>query len=185
MTLYHGSTVTGLDVLKPNLADHDRPYVYLTTIDVVAAFYLCNAVESPYYWFPYGFDGEIPVYNELYPNALREVSEGVSGCVYTVRVSEGIVPFAGIPCARLATVPVPVAESFPVDNAYELFLEYERRGKMKIGRFEERSPRELEMYNGLIIREMREKGMQDKPDCSYARFIREKLPAVWERFQGE
>ena len=51
MRLYHGSNVLGLDVLKPQLADHDRPYVYMTTIDSVAALYLCNAVEKPYYWF--------------------------------------------------------------------------------------------------------------------------------------
>ncbi len=48
------------------------------------AFYLCNAVERPYYWFPYGFenDSDISVYHELYPNALREVSEGVNGYIY-------------------------------------------------------------------------------------------------------
>ena len=52
MVLYHGSNTGNIKVLKPNQADHDRPYVYMTTMDVVAAFYLCNAVERPYYWFP-------------------------------------------------------------------------------------------------------------------------------------
>ena len=41
MLLYHGSNVLGLDVLGPRLEDHDRPYVYMTTIDTVAALYLC------------------------------------------------------------------------------------------------------------------------------------------------
>ncbi len=41
MRLYHGSNVLGLNVLEPRLADHDRPYVYMTTIDAVAALYLC------------------------------------------------------------------------------------------------------------------------------------------------
>lgn len=172
--------------LKPNLADHDRPYVYLTTIDVVAAFYLCNAVERPYYWFPYGFDGGIPVYNELYPNALREVSEGVSGCVYTVQASESdVIPFANIPCARLATAPVAVSECLSVDNAYALLMEYVRSGKMKIGRFEDKSAEELEMFYKMVIGVMREKKMQNIPDCSYARFVRTKLPSVWERFLKE
>lgn len=39
MTLYHGSNTANIKVLEPNQADHDRPYVYMTTIDVVAAFY--------------------------------------------------------------------------------------------------------------------------------------------------
>lgn len=186
ITLYHGSSTRGIELLKPNLADHDRPYVYLSTIDVVAAFYLCNAVQRPYYWFPYGFEDGVPVYNELYPNALREVSEGVSGCIYTVRVSEEkVIPFGNIPCARLSTVPVAVSESLPVDNAYELFKEYERQGKMKIGRFEDKSPREMEMFYKMIVGYMREKSMHNTPDCSYARFVRGKFPTVWERFLNE
>lgn len=66
MTLYHGSNIAGIEILKPNQADHDRSYVYMTTIDVVAAFYLCNAVERPYYWFPYGFENNsnVPIYHE-------------------------------------------------------------------------------------------------------------------------
>ncbi len=47
MTLYHGSNTANIKILEPRQADHDRPYVYMATIDVVAAFYLCNAVERP------------------------------------------------------------------------------------------------------------------------------------------
>ena len=84
MILYHGSNIIGLNQLKPMQADHDRPYVYLTTIEAVAALYLCNAVEKPYYWFPYGFDesGDIPIYHELYSDALRKVSDGKSGAAF-------------------------------------------------------------------------------------------------------
>lgn len=135
MTLYHGSNTANIKILKPCQADHDRPYVYMTTIDVVAAFYLCNAVERPYYWFPYGFENgsQIPVYHELYPNALREVSEGVTGYLYKVAAKEDqILPFKNIPCARLATEPVEMIET---------------------------------------------------PDCSYAVFIKRKLPHVRQRYQ--
>ena len=55
MKLYHGSNTLGIEMLKPQLADHDRPYIYLTVNRVVAALYLSNAVERPYYWFPYGY----------------------------------------------------------------------------------------------------------------------------------
>ena len=52
MRLYHGTNKRGIEVLEPQQADHDRPYIYLTAMEVVAAFYLCNAVQRPYYWFP-------------------------------------------------------------------------------------------------------------------------------------
>ena len=83
MILFHGSRISGIKTLQPRQADHDQPYIY--------AFYLCNALQKPYYWFPYGFENgnmDVPIYNELYPDALREVSEGVHGYIYKVNVKE-------------------------------------------------------------------------------------------------
>lgn len=110
----------------------------------------------------------------------------MSGCIYTVRVSEeNVLPFKNIPCARLSTVPLAVSDQVIVSDAYSLFKEYERQGRMKIGRYEDKSPRELEMFYKMIIDYMREKSMRNTPDCSYTRFVRDKLPNVWERFLNE
>ena len=185
MVLYHGSNITNIKVLRPNQADHDRPYVYMTTIDVVTAFYLCNAVERPYYWFPYGFEGgsNIPVYHELYPNALKEVSEGVSGYIYEVLAEENqIIPFKNIPCARLATEPIEVMKCTKVENAYALFMEYVKQGKMKVSHFEDKSEQQLEWWYSCCVEYLEEKHMIETSECSYASFIKEKLPQVWERY---
>ena len=142
MILYHGSNTGNIKVLKPNQADHDRPYVYMTTIDVVAALYLCNAVERPYYWFPYGFENgsDIPVYHELYPDAVREVSENVTGYIYEVTAENNqVIPFKNIPCARLATEPVQVTDCIRVENAYDLLMAYVKQGKLKISRYDEKT----------------------------------------------
>ncbi len=185
MVLYHGSNTANIKVLRPNQADHDRPYVYMTTIDVVAAFYLCNAVERPYYWFPYGFESDsgIPVYHELYSNALKEVSEGVSGYIYEVHAEENqIIPFKNIPCARLATELVAVTKCVRVENAYDLFLDYVKQGKMKIDYFENKTEQQLDWWYSSVTEYMKEKNMIKTPDCSYAAFVREKLPKAWERY---
>lgn len=190
MKLYHGSNIGDIQILEPRQADHDRPYVYMTTIDVVAAFYLCNAVEKPYYWFPYGFEGgsDIPVYHELYPDALKEVSAGVSGYIYEVRAKEGqVIPFKDIlgkdiPCARLATKPIEVAGCFKVNDAYDLFMEYVERGKMKIGYFHDKTEQELQWWYASLVTYLKEKNMIELPDCSYAMFIKDKFPQVWETY---
>ena len=188
MILYHGSNIGNIKVLKPNQADHDRPYVYMSTMDVVAAFYLCNAVERPYYWFPYGFESgsNIPVYHELYPNALKEVSEGVSGYIYEVLAEENqVIPFKNIPCARLATEPVKVTNCVRVENAYDLFKDYVKQGKMKIGYFEDKSKQQLEWWYSCCVDYLKEKHMIETPDCSYASFIKLKMPQVWEKYIAE
>lgn len=74
MILYHGINIANIKILEPKQADHDRPCVYMTTFEIVSSFYLCNAVERPYYLFPYGFTKEnIPIYHELYPNAVKGI----------------------------------------------------------------------------------------------------------------
>ena len=188
MILYHGSNTANIQVLQPHLADHDRPYIYMSTLEVVAAFYMCNAVERPYYWFPYGFDKEtgVPVYHELYPNALKEVSDGVSGSIYIVDADEdSIRPFKNIPVARLATQPVKVLKEIKVENAYDLFMQYVAEGKMKIGRFEDKTEKAIANWHSMVLSYIREKDMIKTPDCSYALFVKEKFPSVWRQYEKE
>lgn len=187
MILYHGSNISGIKVLEPKLADHDRPYVYMTTIEIVAGFYLVNAVERPYYWFPYGFDKEgNVVYHELYPNALREVSEGRSGTIYIVDADEkDVIPFKNIPCARLGIVPMKVISYTKIDDCYKWLLEKAREGKFKICKYEDKTKQQMQGFYNMIYSYIKEKNMITIPDCSYARFVREKFPNVWEDYMKD
>jgi len=184
MILYHGSTVPGLTTLIPHQADHDRPYVYYSTLEVVSGIYLSNAVERPWYWFPYGFDREGQVvYHELYPHALREVYQGKSGYIYSVELPEDeVLPFKNIPCARLGTASAPVKDVLHVPDVYEWLLEQERSGHLRVSRYEEKSPQALKNWHTGILEEIRRMHLIEIPDSSYARFIREKFPAVWEEY---
>lgn len=185
MILYHGSNTFGLTTLEPRLADHERPYVYMSTIKIVAGFYLVNAVEQPYYWFPYGFDRDGAVqYHELYPNALREVSEGKSGCIYTVEADEkDVLPFKNIPSARLGTVPMRVADCLEIPDCYQWLIEQERLGTFRLCRFEDKSEEQLRWWHDKILSYISEKDMIKTPDCSYAAFVRQKFPDVWEDYE--
>lgn len=186
MILYHGSRTGGIEILEPRQADHDRPYLYLSTLEVVAAFYLCNAVERPYYWFPYGFcksDNSIPFYDEMYPNALQEVSRGVDGYIYKVEVSEDqVVPFKNIHCVRLGTKPMPVVESIYVPDAWELFQHYIETGAMKVSRYEDKLPEWHEADRELILNSIVNKDIYKTPNCSLSRFIQEKFPDIWREY---
>lgn len=185
MKLFHGSSIGNITVLEPKQADHDRPYVYMTAIEVVAAFYLCNGVERPYYWFPYGFaqNSAVPIYHELYPNALKEVSEGVSGYIYEITADESkVIPLKNIPCARLAAQPIPVTGCTRIINAYDWFMEAVKEGKMQIGHFTDKMEQELNWWYSQLVSYLQAKDMAKQPDCSYAMFIRQKLPQVWQKY---
>lgn len=184
MIFYHGSGTGGIKILEPRVADHGRPYVYLSTIEVVAAFYLCNGVERPYYWFPYGYSKNgIPYYDEMYPNALREVSEGIHGYIYQVQPEpDQIIAFPGNPHAKLAVTPIYVTDCLEIPNAYEKMLEYQRKGQLIIARYEDK-PQQIRQHDyQMILDYIRKKEMHKTPDCSYARFVKEKFPWVWEQY---
>lgn len=187
MKLYHGSNTGGIRTLGPRPADHDRPYIYMTTIEVVSAFYICNAVERPFYWFPYGFtQSGTPIYHELYPNALKEVSLNRRGYLYEVNANENqIIPFKNIPCARLATSPLQVCGCTEIPNAYNYFLKCVDDGKLEIGRFEDKSESERKHWYKMIYTILKEKDMANTPDCSYARFVQNKFPQVWQQYINE
>ena len=65
------------------------------------------------------------------------------------------------------------------------FMEYVKLGKMKVGRFEGKSEKQLEWWYSCCIEYLKEKHMIETPDCSYACFIKSKLPQVWERYTAE
>lgn len=184
MILYHGSNIGGIKMLEPKLADHDRPYVYLSTIEIVAGFYLVNAVKRPYYWFPYGFDKEGHVeYHELYPNALKEVSEGRRGFLYKVDTDEkNVISFKNIPCARLGIVPMKVMSYIEIDDCFQWLIEQEKEGKFKLCKYEDKSRREMQGWYNMIYSYIKEKNMIETPDCSYAVFVKQKFPNVWEQY---
>lgn len=185
MILYHGSNTFGIKTLEPRLADHERPYIYMSTLEIVAGFYMINGVEKPYYWFPYGFgkDGK-PEYDELYPNALREVSEGRKGCIYIVEADEkDILPFKNIPCARLGTVPMQVKDCIEIPDCYEWLMEQEKKGVFYLCRFEDKSEKEMKWWHNKILSYIDEKNFIKTPECSYAEFVKNKFQSVWEEYE--
>lgn len=187
MKLYHGSNTLGIQTLEPRLADHDRPYIYLTVNPVVAALYLSNAVERPYYWFPYGYrkDGVVE-YTELYPNALQEAASGKSGCIYTVEADEkSILPFPNNPNAKLGTAPIPVKESLYIPDCYDWLMQQKQQGNFAVNRFEDKPERVLNWWYDTIQNYITEKKMIETPECSYARFVREKFPWIWEKYEKQ
>ena len=72
-----------------------------------------------------------------------------------------------------------------VDNAYDLFMDYVSQGKMKIGRYEDKTEKQLANWHNMILSYIREKDMIKTPDCSYAFYIKKKFPQLWEQYEKE
>ena len=53
---------------------------------------------------------------------------------------------------------------------------------MKVGHFEDKLEQQLEWWYSCCVEYLKEKLMIETPNCSYASFIKSKLPQVWERY---
>jgi hypothetical protein len=185
LKLYHGTSIGGLRSLKPHQADHDQPYIYLSLLKAVASFYMVNAVERPYYWFPYGFtELGIPIYEELYPNALKEISANRLGFIYMVETDEQhVAPFRNIPHSRISTKELEIIECTRISDCYSYFEKEQKQGNLIINRFESKSEDDLERWHDLIAKYLEDKAFIKRPRCSYSLFIKEKFPHIWDRYE--
>ena len=184
MKIYHGTNIGGIEVLEPRKSLHEKAYVYFSTDIVVATLYTAGAVEKPHYWYPYGFDKEGRVkYDEIYPAALKDVYDNKVGFVYECEADEDLLENpTNIHCARLSALPVKVTGCIKIDNIYEQFLEYIDEGKFVLVEHEKVSDGTMSFYRKSIIDSLK----KYETGCDYARFIKEKMPDIWQEFiKGE
>ncbi len=185
--LYHGSSVGGIQTLKPSIADHGKPYVYFTTNAVSAALYAARAIERPYYWVPYGYDAQGRIhYTEVWKNAFSDVFSGKTGYLYCCEADDrSLLRFPTHQSLRLSPEEVPVARSERIEDLLSWFLQRERDGKLIVQRFESLNPEQLSLWYGMVLEELIAHFSNAEPNHPYTRFVQEKLPGVWERFLHE
>jgi len=183
--LYHGSSIGGIQTLQPFVADHKKPYVYFTTSDVSAAFYAVRVLERPYYWAPYGYDADGRItYTEVWKDAFAETYSGKTGYIYCCEADDTtMLRFPTHQSIRLSPEPVPVSRYDQIDDLYVWFLERESEGKLVIQRYESLTTDQLSLWHGTVLKELISGAAAGETDTPYTRFVREKLPSVWEHFQ--
>lgn len=180
--LYHGSPVSGLKVLRPEVSEHGKPYVYLSADMAAAALYAVRPVESPYNWYPYGFDWDRTlVYTEYYADALADIYREKTGFLYRCSgagISENP---TGIPGVYVSQAPVTVLEEQEIPDMLVWLLEQEKRGHLRIRRYSDLTREAKEQLEEMIAREITVNRLYEHPEISYSRFLAEKFSEVWKR----
>jgi hypothetical protein len=186
MLLYHGSSIGNLQTLQPFVADHGKPYVYFSTRETAACFHAANIVERPYYWYPYGYDpsGKV-IYTELYPGAFEEAYAGKRGYLYTCDLpGETLLRFPSSPNTRLSSTAVHVTQMEEIEDLYAWFLARERENKLIVQRYDTLAPEARSCWYGKVLEDLRK-----ATGCAGANalsvFVRQKIPAVWTRYEAE
>lgn len=179
MIFYCPSEVPGLEKIVPG------ENILMSDSKIIAAFCLANPLEKPWNWFPcdFGSDGTVQ-YQELYPNAFKECTEGKKGYIYVAEGEEASAEASG----ELVSVFVPknelvVKEVIGIEDLYEWLMEEEDMGRFRLYPFEQKTRQEILLWDNSILRYLSKYKMIENPDCPYARFVREKLPNAWAKYE--
>ncbi len=182
---YHASSIGGITMLEPRISNHGIPLIYFSQKRENVLVYLSNAIEKycketgfAYAgrwrkWGPYGFDKNgILRLDEFYPNAFESTYKGVSGYIYYAEKITDSGFEVQIPDAATSSEPVTVTGVEYVPDAYEAILEAERKGLIRIERYEEMSEEKRAWLERTIRKEYED--AEESPDYRY--FLEHKFP---------
>ncbi|MCM1056238.1 MAG: hypothetical protein NC517_01320 [Firmicutes bacterium] len=132
--LYHVSSVQGLKVLQPRVSTHGKAYVYAIENKVTG---LLFGVKKDDFDFMISTDeaGTPSVY-ECYPDAFREIYEGKSCSVYQVEETGFQRGMTSWSVELVSEEEVRVLEENVVEDMYRQLLEEEKRGSLRVHRYE-------------------------------------------------
>lgn len=176
MTYYHGSSIGGIEALRPFVSNHDRPYVYLTHSQVLAAIYAHNPMNRPGGWFTYYWsrDGQLH-YDEYFDNQTEEIYAGQTGFVYTC---EGeFEALEKMPWVYLSENEVPVTRVIQIPDLYAQLLQYEQEGSLVIHRWKDQSPAWKENRR-KIVEESLACQRPDAADREYRAYVSRHFPGL-------
>ena len=178
MTYYFTSEKAGIEKIS---SGEEK----LSPNKMIAAFCLANPLEEPYYWFPcdFGSDGTVQ-YHELFENAFKESTEGKKGFVYSVEAEEEDLS----PEGEILDVFVPNKELYvtgceEINDLFGWLMEEEDMGRFRLYGFESATRQKMLLWHNSILRYLSKNKMMENPKNPYAEYIREKLPAIWEKYE--
>ena len=179
MTLYHGSPIGNLTVLKPFISEHKKPYIYLASNPVVALLYAVKPVPKPYSFYPYGFSGNKVVYSEYYNDCFKDIYKGKKGFLYECDNLENTENPTAINCAYTLEKPHEINRCTVIDDIYEKFMEYKENGLFEIKPFENIREKELNFVYDDMRKTIIQHNLKDSPDSLMSQFIIAHFPEIW------
>lgn len=185
MKFYHASDIADLKELSPQQSSYiQNPTLFFSSKMENVLIYLANPVKRFYEqkygksnqifqkFATYGFNKEkLLSIDEYYPNALQENFGDVPGYIYEIEAEPNNLTENKIPYVYSTTEPQKVTNCTYIPNALDLVLDFEKKGLIKINRYETLSEKKLQ-----IIKQQIEDCFAKTDDKIFKEFLIEKFP---------
>lgn len=182
MIFYHGSSIGGLNELKPFLSEHGKPYIYFAADPLIALLYAVKPVPKPFSYYPYGFDKDGTIhYSEYYKDAFLDIYKGKKGYLYEC----DHIPSVGNPTQINGTFvcenAVKVDRVTMIPDLYDSLMEYQQQGLFRIRPRDTISENEIQYVYDDLKQTIQRHNLKQFPDSLMSWFIREHFQEVWEK----
>lgn len=173
MKLYHGTTVSGLEVLRAGSLDRDgNPVLYLTDNFAYSLFYIRDR-EISFVTCGVGADGTVN-YDEKFPDQLQILYRGMSGWVYEVEVEAKPGKVNGI---YITQGDAKITGKTYIPDVYEVIRSEIDRGTVKLLAYGDTTQAQRELNREGIVRLfLSDRNMLPKKEA----FLRRHFPEAWE-----
>ena len=132
--LYHVSATTDIKVLEPRVSTHGNAYVY--AIENLVTGLLFGAKQDDFDFHISTDEAGIPTCYECYPGALEAKYKDKSCTVYELPEEGFLRGKTGWDAELVCETAVPVQKSIYISDLYSRLLEEEKKGNLRIQRFE-------------------------------------------------
>lgn len=176
MKLYHGTTVSGLEILRPNSVDREgNPVLYLTDNYSYSLFYIRDREID---FVTCGVrEGGIVHYDEKFPNQLETLYHGMSGWVYEVEADAKPTKISGIYVTRDNAK---VIGKYFIPDALAAIKEAVSQGYVKLFSYEKTTEEQRKLnQEGMVRWFQSDRQMHPKKEA----FLRTHFPDAWEEAQ--
>lgn len=171
MILYHGSSIGGIECLRPFASNHGKPYVYMTHSEVLAAIYSHNPLTRPNGFFSYWWNknGKL-CYDEYFENQLEEIYAGKKGYVYECEGS--FERSEKMPWVYLSEKEVSVRRCIEIQDIYQYLLQYERDGLLEVHRWDQVSQKQREVWENVVRQSLLKTDLTTKIGKEYYQYVK-------------
>ncbi|MDE7263493.1 MAG: hypothetical protein K2N64_02370 [Anaeroplasmataceae bacterium] len=172
--LYHGTTISGLSVIKANSKSHTtgKEVAYFTE-DRCYALICCRSKDKNFVTMGLDSEGKQNYY-ERFPNQLKTLYSGKKGYIYFLKDHENLRKVKGYTYESEQDVPVSCCEE--IDDVYNEILKEEAKGNIMIHRYLEIDPVEQKMHANYIRDHLKEEGEEMQ------KFYLTHFSSLWDSF---
>jgi len=184
LDFYHGSTVPGLNELRPfalSESNLKEPVVYLSTSKQLALHYIWNLKKVPIKMPMLKIEKNgVLIFQEMFSGALEYFYKGLSGYIYHCIGNYEINNDTGVFTCATSKEAIPINDNEYIPDVLARILEYEKYGTFIYEKYESLPQYRYDIIRGLVLRLIKNDEILNHSDHPLSSFYQEKYPKIWE-----